>query len=83
MLFSKYVILFQITKKWESALQKEIPQDLHEVSIISEVGMHMLKNNYGHFIYHRQILEFLLWKQQKSWITNQIEKQNSHFTGKI
>ena len=23
----------EITKKWESALQKEIPQDLHEVSM--------------------------------------------------
>ena len=28
----KMFLLFQITKKWELALQKEIPQELHEVS---------------------------------------------------
>ena len=28
--------LFQITRKWEPALQKEIPQDLHEVIVVVE-----------------------------------------------
>jgi len=28
------VLLLQITKKWELALQKEIPQELHEVSCV-------------------------------------------------
>jgi len=38
------VLLLQITKKWELALQKEIPQDLHEVSCVGFCVQHTVQH---------------------------------------